>query len=88
MTHTLSLDALRVEDSCYRLPAPFEDEREARLARQLLTRSLGQIGMQLPLLVHELEPGAYHLMDGFRRVSVVRELGWLKVPCCILPKEF
>ncbi|MCP4696925.1 MAG: hypothetical protein GY862_08765 [Gammaproteobacteria bacterium] len=52
----------------------------------VLARSLAEIGLLTPLLVH-CYGGRIHLADGFQRAACARELGWSEISCRLLPDE-
>jgi len=48
-----------------------------------LQGSLRRDGMQEPVLVYEIDPGKYGIIDGVRRLKSFQEFGWKRIPCLI-----
>ena len=48
-----------------------------------LQNSIKRDGLQEPLLVYEAGENRYAVIDGCRRLTAIREFGWLTVPCII-----
>jgi len=48
-----------------------------------LLKSMQKDGMQDPLLVNEIEPGKYVIIDGVRRITAATDMGWKQIPCLI-----
>jgi ParB/RepB/Spo0J family partition protein len=48
-----------------------------------LQASIRRDGLQEPLVVYETGDGKYAVIDGYRRLKVLQEFGWLQVPCMI-----
>ena len=53
-----------------------------------LQTSVDLEGLRTPVTVIEAaSPGYYHVRAGFRRLQVVRNLGWAQVPAIVLPAD-
>lgn len=50
---------------------------------ETLQGSLRRDGMQEPVLVYEIDPGKYGVIDGVRRLKAALEMGWKQIPCLI-----
>lgn len=48
-----------------------------------LQASIKRDGLQEPLLVYEVEPNQYAVIDGYRRLEAIKEFGWETVSCLI-----
>jgi len=48
-----------------------------------LVESITNLGLQTPILVRELEPGAYKLLAGRHRLEACRKLGWTDIPAVV-----
>ena len=48
-----------------------------------LLQSIQKEGIQDPLLVNEIEPGKYVIIDGVRRFTAATDMGWKQIPCLI-----
>ncbi len=53
-----------------------------------LKENVEKYGVKVPLLVTEYEDGTYHLVDGYRRLQVVKSLEYFEVICVLTDREF
>jgi len=65
-----------------RARATFNDEQFEELKASIKTH-----GFTVPILVRPTEDGKYELIDGEHRIQAAKELGYTKIPACIIEAD-
>jgi ParB family chromosome partitioning protein len=55
-----------------------------QLMRTRLERSIQRFGLVVPLVVRELEKDSYEIIGGTQRSEVLKQMGFVQVPCVIV----